>query len=505
MPRTPQPSFGPLHGSTSRKQAQHRNGRGSSAPEDGDTSRIPYRAQSTTSFLSTADILGSFKLPETQPVFKVEPTEPDIMKLPLRSSKKTKHDRPNVYAIAPRKRQTGTAPKYGVSTGRTDSDQDHGDTGTDASIQQQNTFVDLTAEDNGDEDEERVESSRRDNELMIQRPSEIPHFGPFAAFAPVANDKIPEVTLRHIREQYQKDRISLPANISRWQQLLEFSSANTKPTLITPALIVQWCSSFWSSGTPQPNVSPCSQHSSVFLQNTVKNQDLFHDQTEYVPFIPDASTPSRDAHRSSPASKRGVEVIQRARPDTSTEPNTRTERPATRPSDKRTATHTRSHPRTTNAARDVGNIPAGHDFATSQRYGVQGANIVDVSTLMRPFEALPQLLPSSAAVGHPHLVPVWHPYLLKLPRIQHDHLNLVDTVISIMAKYDMKEQSVIKAFLDMDQVQHFFFLFKSRSNVWHSWSVEREYNIVTVSCSCPDTDSSVALRVSHHIGKPCNC
>jgi len=108
------------------------------------------------------------------------------------------------------------------------------------------------------------------------------------------------------------------------------------------------------------------------------------------------------------------------------------------------------------------------------------ATDLQILRLTEPLNLCPELLPSEAPAGHPHLVQVWNPALVNLPQEMHDHLDLFDTVVSIIYRYAPKTRTAIKAFLDTEKIRHFFFLFKSRSDKCHSWSIEREGDIITV-------------------------
>lgn len=109
---------------------------------------------------------------------------------------------------------------------------------------------------------------------------------------------------------------------------------------------------------------------------------------------------------------------------------------------------------------------------------------------------MPDILPPGAPKGHPHLIQLWNPALLDLPPDQHDHLNIQDTVVSVLAKYDLKTKSVISAFLDVEKVNHFFFLFKARESNLHSWSIEREEDVITVSPNPYELDVAIVPLTS---------
>lgn len=99
----------------------------------------------------------------------------------------------------------------------------------------------------------------------------------------------------------------------------------------------------------------------------------------------------------------------------------------------------------------------------------------------KPSDLMSNILPPNAPEDCPHLVKIWEPCLLTLPKHQHRHLNLRDTIVSVLARYDIKTKSTIRAFLDVAETHHFYFLLQAKECRLHSWSVERENDIITVS------------------------
>lgn len=103
-----------------------------------------------------------------------------------------------------------------------------------------------------------------------------------------------------------------------------------------------------------------------------------------------------------------------------------------------------------------------------------------IQALVKPIDLMPDILPIEAPQDHPHLVNAWDEKLLALPTNVHQHMDLMDTVVSIIARYDLQARAAIEGFLDFAQVHHFFFVFKARDKHMHSWSIEREGDTVTV-------------------------
>lgn len=480
IPQTPRPTRDSIQGVNPRRQVQRLDNRDHSTAEDEANTSTTDRARSVTAFLSAADLLGNFRPPERQPIFKVEPTEPDIMKLPLRSSREPKIDRPSIYAIKPRKR--ATISKATAGKGKKNFGQDQGDAGENGYTHQDSPFVDLT----GDDNEERAQSPRQYDNTTIQRQDRAPQAGIPAFLNSATNGKIPDATLQHIRERYRQDQINLPRNVTTWRQLEEFASANSKPSLITPALISEFRNLSSSNGVPQSSVGLVSQQDSSLFRDITEeppNRNPFPAQNTTHASFAHGFAPRSGMHQQTAGSGARSRTITDNRFNTDVPPSTAAQHVSSRLSNKYNPPLTRSRLRSTNIQEDGNNVQLNHELRNSPHNNLPASIVVNINALLQPSEALPHLLPSSAPSDRPHLVSLWHPYLLKLPRGQHNHLDLIDTVVSIMFRYDMKEQSVIKAFLDMNEVQHFFFLFKSRTSAWHSWSLEREFSTVTVSCS----------------------
>lgn len=429
---------------------------------------------------STSDLFGDFVPADLRPAFKVEPAEVDIMTLPPASRRQPETYRSNIYDIRRKKKPMPTAMKRSVEQEKRSLDRDRPNIQTDPSVAHQQRIVDLTVvnddDDEAEEEEEATHFLRENNVPSIEQDDSTTRSRLSATIGRTSLDKIPEPTLDYIKEHYRKDNISLPADISDWTRLEEFCHANTRPSRVTLSLIEQWRAFPLLYVVPQSNVNPSARPNVGPLPSLTRAQSLqgasatsrgsFNTPTAFVPLPAwDVSNISslqtlaarRGAHRSGANSGRGLELAQTFRDAHSSQPNA-------------------------GLGYSSLGLANSNEVQRAPRPYSQSVTNENIRDLMQPSDALSHILPSSAPPGHPHLVFLWHRQLLSLPKAQHNHLDLVDTIVSVMSKYDMKEQSVIKAFMDMNEVQHFFFLFKSMTSAWHSWSIERELNVVTVSC-----------------------
>lgn len=91
-----------------------------------------------------------------------------------------------------------------------------------------------------------------------------------------------------------------------------------------------------------------------------------------------------------------------------------------------------------------------------------------------------EALPSNAPSNHPHLISITSDVLSEMDAVEIDSLTLPDITVSILYHYVAKSRDLVTAFLDRSKVNHFFFKFHSRSNKWHSWSIEREHDTMIV-------------------------
>lgn len=442
------------------------------------------RTRGTSSVPGIGDFLGSFKQPEAQPVFKEEPLDDDIMSLPLRSAPSTRKrknekaragaPRSDIPPLAPtRQRQ----PSRNVNEGPGPND---GDASIDGEVGRLDTVVDLTGD-----DEERSSLIHANAKLTIH-PHGMPYSEVSTQHTPNDNERIPDNALQQIKEQYRREKITIPTNITEWQQLEEFVGTNSKPSLVTPSLVSRFRAICSSNDKYQQHFLSFLPQSSAFTHDAAygrpnRNHSLYQNEDSFL--NSQAITSRSSAHGPTANSGLASDSVTKHGPRVQTLSSLGADNPLHQPADSHSAPITRSRSRNTNDTQAASSTLHPHEPIRSTSHSIRGPSPAVINSLMHPSEALPNLLPSSAPLGHPHLVSVWNADLLKLSREQHNHLDLIDTVVSIICRYDMKEQSAIKAFFDTNAVQHFFFLFKSRTSAWHSWSVEREWDIVTVSCS----------------------
>lgn len=418
------------------------------------------------------DVLGGFKFPEPPRSFKEEPIDEDIMQLPLRRASPGRKRRNNKdirlgsHAENDQTNPTGQRPT-------------HNDGRHQRSVSQgEDHVVDLTEDDGGvysrDDSDAPFSTHPQTSNLPLNLSFQPQHSG--------ESDDIPTATLRQFREHYNQRNTTLPPNIKTWSQFRDFAERDhhfQHPTSIVSHQSIP------TNGAAHIHAS--SRHQN-FPNNIAGSNVLAPFPEAHVTLASQGPTSSNNKSRagtvnetrSFPAAKvsssGGQELLQgNLQAAFSKLPDYHVSRPPT---------ETRQRPQRLSRtieqpARDqpVDQIPRVTD--TQPFIKTEAAK-----ALMKPSDALADLLPTQSTVGHPHLVAVWDSQLLhRVPTTQHNHLDLVDTVVSIMAKYDMKGQSAIKPFLDIKDVPHFFFLFKSRTSNWHSWSIEREFNIVTVCLS----------------------
>lgn len=282
--------------------------------------------------------------------------------------------------------------------------------------------------------------------------------------------EIPANMLQQAREVYQNEQIMLPGNVRRWIDLKAFAAQRPNNAINPRVILIAQAHAFQSipvpSDPPQyastPNAANAPLHRSAY-GNTPSASVSGHT----MPTVNHAALPSM----------RQIKIE-------AEEQDLQQQIP---PCHQASATRDAQHMHNTTGNR----ITAVHDTMhrvepqRAQPMIVQSASPPAVSQeqilqLVQPIELMADILPPDAPEGHPHLVNIWEQALVDLPTEQHRHLNLPDTAVSILAKYDLEGASVIKPFLDLVKYNQFFFLFKARDTHTHSWSIEREGNIVSV-------------------------
>lgn len=440
----------------------YRNGRFQVDDATRSASPVRDRPRRTSRVLGIGELLDSLKQPQPQPAFKVEPVDGDIMDFPERRvtpRKKYNNTRAGTAAASrPTRAYTRRQPQVKPARNEGREEVDHED--------QQDAVVDLTAD---DEENSQAQNHRAGTP------------GQYQVFATSQRDHegIPPTALQQIREQYRQENIILPTDVKNWHQLQEFAGRNKNPSRVTPTFIAQ-IRGFYSTLGLTPPQGPNLSYSQSSLptqgvsQHQLNNSPNLRTEGSYVFGTQQASL--SNAGRLISTSNTASEVAVKLENDAQPSAHSATEGPFVR-----SVKHifdNRLRPHNIDSSQIISN--------PSQRRGPgQLQNNLQPSTAkvikVQLSDALRDLLPPDAPSDHPHLVSIWDPDLLKLSTNQHDHLNLIDTVVSIIAKYEIKDQSAIKGFLDINAVPHFFFLFKSRTSAWHSWSIEREWDIVTVS------------------------
>lgn len=429
----------------------------------------PDEARSTGRVPGIGDILSNFKPPQTPRRFKQEPSDEGNARmwfLREDSVRRPKVDEQTHDSSV--SRDPSTAPRIRQHKRASINDRRKKRVEGSTSGQQENVIVDLT------EDDSVTDS--RSNTIQIRQPG--PPLNWASASPQVFHQaQVPGAALQRIKQQYRTENIILPTNIQTWHQLEDFAHQNKGPSVITPTYVVQM-RNLYAASVPQTQKPTSSQRQSLSSLNR-NNQN--------PPYL---QTTSRNAGSQHPIPHNHNHVPRASAPRVKVEPEERNQLwpPSPRLVSANSSIPSETFRKKVNLPRMSTDVPRHHSSDQATTFNVQNSSLeatldpAAVEILMRPCNDLPDLLPATAPPDHPHLVALWHRDLLeKVPKTSYDHLSLIDTVVSIIAGYDLKGQSAIKAFLNNEDVPHFFFLFKSRTSNRHSWSVEREANIVTVS------------------------
>lgn len=437
-------------------------------------SPVRERPRRTSRVLGIGELLDSLKQPQAHPAFKEEPVDGDIMDLPERRVPPKKRYNKNRAGAAVASRPTRTyAKRQPQNKSARNNERDEVDASPNG---QDSVVVDLTADDDGS-----LQARTCGTGVAVQYQHAVPSHQAFTAPQRGSQDQIPSTALQQIIEQYRQENIILPIDVTTWHQLEGFAGRNKNPSRVTPAFIAQ-IRGFYSTLALTPSQGP----NLAYPQSSLADQGATQDQVNRNAYLRgDGKYVFGAQHSSSSNTGRPVtglntasEVPVKFEHDVQPSPHTNMTGTSVRVVNHNPVLESRLRPQNKDSLQIIGN-PSQHRGAgqSQNSFYPPAAKAVDV----RPSNALRDLLPPDAPSGHPHLVSIWDPDLLRLSTNQHDHLNLIDTVVSIIAKYDMKDQSAIKGFLDINAVPHFFFLFKSRTSAWHSWSIEREWDTVTVS------------------------
>ncbi|KAK5069854.1 hypothetical protein LTR64_007963 [Lithohypha guttulata] len=282
---------------------------------------------------------------------------------------------------------------------------------------------------------------------------------------------VPTSILQQARDAYMEENIHMPDDIKTWIEFKSFAARNPIPR-VRPALVV-------FAQTHTFRTAPCRppQRTHSVVHEEVLENDL--DQATAIPSSPIG------IEQEQPTTTTLEEMRQIKLESEEHEQNRglRQEAPAFADSTYSQVESEQSMGKKTSTATQF-NHDAGatHTNQDAPLAAADSSNLSDaeIRDLVTPIGYMPDILPLNAPEGHAHLIALWKAALLDLPLNKHDHLTLPDTVVSILAKYDLYTQSAVKAFLDLEGTSHFFFLFKARNNHLHSWSIEREDNIVTI-------------------------
>lgn len=431
---------------------------------------------SKSAVLGLGDILNSFKVPEGPRVFKSEPVDIDLWDSmlapkprPRRKQKKDKQD--NVeQAAPPAKEISANIPEMPDGLNARDTH----DVRTSAQAASRDV-VDLT-----EENDEREGSSSQ--APVPQAPTQVPtsHLRrPLTAAQVQIMDQIdvPQNILQQAIDIYRRENIGLPVTTKKWAQLKNFV-AQHPASLISPQLcLVAQVHAFNAASAPTTfRPPPASTNSNA-----------------------DAGRPNE--RQPAPAGALSRDNVSEERV-VSEEPQIKIEPEDTIQLNRQEEAHAKPLPADpasfdNRPNSDRAQVPVGTPRATArplqdlhtQPDSADGSRARN-QNLMQPIDLIPDILPPDAPAGHPRLIKLWDPVLLSLPSDQYDHLTIQDTIVSILAKYDMQTKSVVAAFLDVKKVNHFFFLFKAKENSLHSWSIEREEDVITVS---PDLRHHICL------------
>lgn len=413
------------------------------------------------------DLLNSFKVPEGPRVFKSEPVDIDLWDdmlapkpKPRRKQKKDKQE--NVEQTAPpAKEMSPDIPE--VIEGR--NARNTHEVGTSAQAASRDV-VDLT-----EEDDEREGSSSQVPVPQAPTQGSTSHLlRPLTTAQVQIMDHldVPQNILQQAIDIYRRENIALPVTTKEWAQLKNFV-ARHPASLISPQLcLVAQAHAFHAASAPSTfRPLPASTNNNATAERPSEPPKAPADALDR-----DSMSEGRVISEEPEIKIEPKDTVQLQRQEEAHSKPLAAD-PASfddRSNSDRAQVPVRT-PRTT--ARPPQDRHAQPDSADGSRALIQN--------LMQPIDLVPDILPPDAPAGHPRLIKLWDPVLLGLPNDQYDYLTIQDTVVSILAKYDMKTKSVVTAFLDVKKVNHFFFLFKAKENTLHSWSIEREDDVITVS------------------------
>lgn len=282
------------------------------------------------------------------------------------------------------------------------------------------------------------------------------------------NMQIPDEILGQAKSIYNNENVPFPPTLRLWAHLKHFVTNQPSAVLNLQLVMMMQAHVFHSSS--QPN--QVQQHN--ISQTTIPTpQQLqpFKPTGNIIRSLPDLNTFNgmRLVKVEAEVAKHDQQALLRAAPVAKSGPA-----PSAAPVRQHSAATTSKLNRVQNRSQDhTGRQRAHHPRPESP---IDPA----LQDLVRPVDTMPDILPAKAPASHPHLVSIWDEKLLALPTNVHRHMNLLDTTVSIIARYDLQARSAIESFLDFAQVHHFFFVFKARDKHFHSWSIEREGNTITV-------------------------
>jgi len=413
------------------------------------------------------DILNSFKVPEGPRVFKSEPIDVDLWDSMLaptpKLKRKQKRDRQDnaKQTVPPVREVSSDIPEF------PDGQDARGKHAAVESAQvASRDVVDLT-----EEDDRREGSSSRAPVSQASTHVPTPHLlRPLTAVQMQTMDQtdLPQNILQQAIDIYRRENIALPITTRNWAQLKNFVTQHPV-ALISPQL----CLAAQAHAFNAASVPPTPRLSHASTTNNADVARLYQPHSAADGIVDSNNLDGERAIFEEPQMK--------VEPEDAVQLNRRGEADVKQP------------PAVSANLADLSNmssyrLPDGTSRATARSLETSSAQTngtdtarAQIRSLMRPIDLMPDILPPDAPAGHPRLVKLWDPVLLSLPADQHDHLTIQDTVVSILAKYNLKTKSAVVAFLDVKKVNHFFFLFKARENSLHSWSIEREEDVITVS------------------------
>lgn len=430
-----------------------------------------------SSLPDVSDVFNSFEAPTENRTFKTEPMDDEEWRAEqerrkqeaIEKKQREKEDRERARAEKLAAKQAATQAMSGDhSSGRSHRS-------SVAPRTRQQSVVDLT-----DDTEDVVLSPQSQSQIRAPQQSinTIPPHQPrplTAGQVQIMDQlEIPPHMLQQAREVYHNEQILVPGNVRRWIDLKTFAAQRPNNSISPRVILIAQAHAFQLA--PLPTVVP--HHA------TAQNAAHIYQMPAYgaMQSAPARSVMSQGLEATGQAALPSIRQIkieaeeqavyqqvpiafQAGAPRPSTYEPQNIAGSANAPAQRGTHSVNQQH---------VQPIPV----PSTTPPAVSGAQIFQ---FVQPIELMAGILPPDTPEGHPHLVNIWEQALLDLPIDQHDHLKLPDVVVSILAKYDLESGSAIKPFLDLEKHNHYFFLFKARDTHTHSWSIEREGNIVSVS------------------------